>query len=643
MARVKAEYLNAKDKATGEAKEIQFIPPKPSGGDLGGISQEKLEQIDKLEEDKVDYDAHVKAVTATDCNVLNATIKDSGAIVNTSVWKIYEVVCKTYFTISFWVYNYNGTGLKYQYAFYDSENVLISGGKAVTSEFNTFKEVEIPSNAHYFRAVYAKEFVFKGYTLKTSSENTYVALKNAVNMLKSEVKSSEKYSVKADYQYPLGVKDNLLRDTLDGVGVSYSRSGSVSEKRSATVVYDKDVIVGVETNIRYYTSGNDSVMMHGVVVLKIKKDSNPNRRFKITTKSGAGCVIPQSLEQGTILHQNMNQSMDKFGEILYATNEYITIFLKTYTIYGKIAQYNIFSYEDVSCTKYSEMNIDKDYSFILAGALSADDVREPKRYFSRSEKLNSQLRGRTAIIFSDSQFSFTVPLALDWGLNCIVISGGGMRMGYETGIGAGGESGTANSLWLCRDDWIQEFNVGFSELKYIDYIINATGFNGTLSDISNAEEVAFVLNNKRWWLDGAKSNPFDSLSEKNKARFTSQACYIASFCALIKKFPMAKPVICSLYRTEGGASKFENLAWKSNADLANAIYDIGRTDKDDILRQIAIKLGAKFVDIGYAVGVISCPYDGKDGVHGSFRAATKFASELAKEIGWVTSLMEQYE
>ena len=50
--RVKAEYFNAKDKATGDIKEIQFIPPAPSDGDLGGISQEKLEQIDKLKEEK---------------------------------------------------------------------------------------------------------------------------------------------------------------------------------------------------------------------------------------------------------------------------------------------------------------------------------------------------------------------------------------------------------------------------------------------------------------------------------------------------------------------------------------------------------------------------------------------------------------
>lgn len=51
MARVKAEFFETKDKATGEIKEVQFIPPAPSDGDLGGISKEKLEQIDKLKED----------------------------------------------------------------------------------------------------------------------------------------------------------------------------------------------------------------------------------------------------------------------------------------------------------------------------------------------------------------------------------------------------------------------------------------------------------------------------------------------------------------------------------------------------------------------------------------------------------------
>lgn len=47
----KAAFLNVKNKDTGEIEKKTLIPPAPSDGDLGGISQEKLEQIDKLNED----------------------------------------------------------------------------------------------------------------------------------------------------------------------------------------------------------------------------------------------------------------------------------------------------------------------------------------------------------------------------------------------------------------------------------------------------------------------------------------------------------------------------------------------------------------------------------------------------------------
>ena len=50
MARVKAECLKAVDEATGAEQEVQFIPPEPEGSDLGGISAEKLKQIDSLKE-----------------------------------------------------------------------------------------------------------------------------------------------------------------------------------------------------------------------------------------------------------------------------------------------------------------------------------------------------------------------------------------------------------------------------------------------------------------------------------------------------------------------------------------------------------------------------------------------------------------
>ena len=72
MARVKAEYFNAKDKATGEVKEVQFIPPAPSDGDLGGISKEKLDLIDGVENE------------INLCNGKLPTLTSSSAIYNQS-------------------------------------------------------------------------------------------------------------------------------------------------------------------------------------------------------------------------------------------------------------------------------------------------------------------------------------------------------------------------------------------------------------------------------------------------------------------------------------------------------------------------------------------------------------------------------
>lgn len=41
----KAAFLNVKNKDTGEIEKKTLIPPAPSDGDLGGISEEELAQI----------------------------------------------------------------------------------------------------------------------------------------------------------------------------------------------------------------------------------------------------------------------------------------------------------------------------------------------------------------------------------------------------------------------------------------------------------------------------------------------------------------------------------------------------------------------------------------------------------------------
>lgn len=78
----KAAFLNVKNKDTGEIEKKTLIPPAPSDGDLGGISKEKLEQIDKLNEDLGDYVINVSILniydkSATD-NIINYALQQNG-------------------------------------------------------------------------------------------------------------------------------------------------------------------------------------------------------------------------------------------------------------------------------------------------------------------------------------------------------------------------------------------------------------------------------------------------------------------------------------------------------------------------------------------------------------------------------------
>ena len=45
MAVVKAEYLVAQDSESGEEQNVKFIPPEPSGTDLGGITEEERKKL----------------------------------------------------------------------------------------------------------------------------------------------------------------------------------------------------------------------------------------------------------------------------------------------------------------------------------------------------------------------------------------------------------------------------------------------------------------------------------------------------------------------------------------------------------------------------------------------------------------------
>ena len=92
-------------------------------------------------------------------------------------------------------------------------------------------------------------------------------------------------------------------------------------------------------------------------------------------------------------------------------------------------------------------------------------------------------------------------------------------MGYTTESGLGGESGSANSLWLCNKERTDQFNdFIYNNNINIDYIINFTGGNGDFDNIGNAEELSYVLNNKRWFGDRSDNDKFDNLSDENKLK-----------------------------------------------------------------------------------------------------------------------------
>ena len=158
MARVKAEFFETKDKATGETKEVQFIPPVPSGGDLGGISQEKLEQIDKLNEDMGEIE---KSIFAQSFNILNQDSKiekvyidDTGNLKpnqTTTTWDKIQVISgeRLYF------YNNGSQDLSIYVFSYVDNKYIVDSKKTVVATTNDSPSntktywYDVPNTANY--------------------------------------------------------------------------------------------------------------------------------------------------------------------------------------------------------------------------------------------------------------------------------------------------------------------------------------------------------------------------------------------------------------------------------------------------------------------------------------------------------------
>jgi hypothetical protein len=213
-------------------------------------------------------------------------------------------------------------------------------------------------------------------------------------------------------------------------------------------------------------------------------------------------------------------------------------------------------------------------------------------------------------------------------MNIWLMAAGGTRMGYESGSGQGGEAVTKETGWIQNDARIQAFNAVAP--ANVDFIICAEGSNGTLPE-TDATEVAYVINNKRWYFDTQASDPWANLSEANKDRFTSTACTYAMFYTMCLHYIGACCVIADVYRTPGAGNTAST--WNGNV-FATYLFNDNMLNKKTMLKSMAEKLGAIFVENVTRDSIAAAnAYHSTDGVHPPFSVSTDWASDIALKIG----------
>jgi hypothetical protein len=541
-------------------------------------------------------------------------------------------------TLQYYMYRNNSTQKTLTVAFYEADDTFISG-VSDSSYNNGYYTIAIPANAAYFRYSFRQESLdtdnFKFTFLDIFGSQPQIVPMNA------RLSKLEKSVV---YMEPLGEKDNLLVDA------KIIQVNSTNDFLASPYKYNSNGKlwgINVSHKVRYQSV----IDMDMYAVIRIKKSGISGRTYVLINDNptenatlGSYAIFTEDTPVGNIMRVSGNVIQ---GRILRNEAEWIWLFIPTSckdgTTYTK-RQFTLLaldSYTSQSVYTSGELVIDNARSFIFEGDMKVDDdieslVNLDRKYFTRPEKLGSQLIGKNVFVFSDSLSYFMYGMMYDWGVNIYVNAWGGARMGYEGGGGQGGESETYEDAWLCRDSYVQyvKNNVIAAGIN-IDYIVCTTGVNGTLSD-TDETEVAYVLNNKRWYHDDLQSDPWASLSADNKARFDSIACTFAAFYSLCVAYPKAIPVIVTPYRSPAGGITVidEDHPWTAER-FAHALFYDNLLPKRNALKGIADKLGGVFVDCYTATrsSIANCPqYYAESAVHPTRIVAQDVANQIGKAL-----------
>ena len=475
------------------------------------------------------------------------------------------------------------------------------------------KTVCIPRNAvKIFITINISQYSEITYTIKSNSSLSLTGINRRIDLFPKTDK------------LPLGYMDNLLPDYIAGYGKNNS---------FVTNLYDTESRITVINDIQCGFLMPQTENNSNIGILRIKKGIWKRVCFRNT--SGYAEFLDWNCIEGDSLKAVSGTGK---GKILYVDDKYIIVHVNG--MHWVRAFDNTQTTSAIETSGVEQLEWEADYCSVFSNEYSVDDVDINRRYYSRSEKLNSKIRGKNAIVYADSLAAFITFLRNDWGVNIWSFARGGSRMGYEAGTGQGGESGSSDSLWLCSDEFIQNFNANKPEK--IDYIIFAAIANSKNRKDSNAIEVQFVLENKRWYGDNAETNPFDELSSENKLRFTNSACLYAASYALCKNYPYAVNLVVETYRTPGPVNAKESLG--DNYSIytpdryAALLFNKNMSDVNSLFKEVAKNLGAIWVENKTRDSIANVPaYHPNDGVHPySGRGVEEdLAANIASELNMI--------
>jgi len=271
----------------------------------------------------------------------------------------------------------------------------------------------------------------------------------------------------------------------------------------------------------------------------------------------------------------------------------------------------------------------------------SDNVNPYHYYKSLSEKKESELRGKNAVLIGDSQYNNGIVasrVAKDLGVNIFDAHFGGHSMKIRS-------SQLASPTYQSFYHYDLRSNVlGLADIDL--YIITASTNDGSGGGVATEASVNYVLNNYPVYGDdagtiAAKQALFDALSNQDvDDNFTYMACYAAYLKQIYENNPDSKVIICSVPISAIGLLTGNEVdghgEWDvgEDADTARTAYEATYDAINSENLTLSKRYNTYYADFEKKCGMSfeNFIYKSIDGTHWLDNVSEATASTLIKEI-----------